>query len=57
MCAPSPEPSLYRRDRIDHRYTMLECAATSYQDVSLDEVECAGVEHINFQRKKENLRD
>ena len=37
--------------------TMLECAATSSQGVSLDQVESAGVERIEFQRKKENFRD
>ena len=36
--------------------TMLECAATSFQGVSLDQV-YAGVEHIEFQRKTENFRD
>ena len=34
---------------------MLECAATSFQGVSLDQVESAGVEHIEFQRKKKTL--
>ena len=37
--------------------TMLECAATSFQGVPLEQVECAGVEHIECERKKENFRD
>ena len=43
MWAPSPGPLLT---------IMLECAATSSRGVSLDQVDCAGVEHIEFQRKK-----